>query len=84
MSNFHGPKDGLFLQIKHEVFMTTESAKDMDFETAQAQIENAVYEATRFLEELEHAGKIQGNGHHARQKVAEFAAEELKSRWTAT
>ncbi len=48
---------------------------------AQAQISNAVYEATRVIEELEHTGRIRGNGHHIRQRIAKFAEDLLTERW---
>jgi hypothetical protein len=44
-------------------------------------ISNAVYEATMLLEQLEHAGKVGGNGHHLRQYVAEFAENIIIERW---
>lgn len=54
--------------------------KSVTLETAVAEIENAVYEASSLLERLEGVGRLLGNGHHARQKVAAFAAKELKER----
>lgn len=54
--------------------------KSVTAETAIAEIENAVYEASSLLERLEGVGRLLGNGHHARQNVAAFAANELKER----
>jgi len=53
----------------------------MTLEEAMAFISNRVYEATAIIEQLEGAGLISGNGHHARQKLAGLAAEEIKKRW---
>ena len=45
------------------------------------EIERAVYVATvSIFERLEHERHLVGNGHHAAQKVAAFAADELKRR----
>jgi phosphotransacetylase len=54
----------------------------MTLEEAQAKIQNEVYAATLILEKLEVAGLVTGNGHHMRQKVAAFASEMVKERWT--
>lgn len=35
----------------------------------------------RKLTAKEAAGKIRGNGYHARQKIAAFAAHEIEDRW---
>lgn len=55
--------------------------KDMDFDTARAILSQRVYEAALFIEQLEDAGKVYGNGHHAAQQIAEEAVNNLKSRW---
>ena len=60
---------------------TLEEAKNMTLEEAQLAINRAVYEASKLVETLEHAGKCVGNGHHARQKLAGIAAEEVAARW---
>ncbi|MBW3019682.1 hypothetical protein KY334_00125 [Candidatus Woesearchaeota archaeon] len=38
-------------------------------------------EVCALFETLEREGKIMGNGHHARQEVADFAQQVLLSRW---
>ncbi len=58
-----------------------EKLKAMSLKDAQLQIERKVYEATRLLEELERAGKIRGNGHHMRQRLAGYAKTLVKDRW---
>ena len=60
---------------------TAEEAKTLSREDAETAISAAVYEATRLIETLEHAGRLSGNGHHARQKLAELSRQELASRW---
>lgn len=55
--------------------------KNMTLEDACVEISNAVYESTAILERLEGQGHLLGNGHHARQKLAAAAVEDLKSRW---
>lgn len=42
---------------------------------------NQVYKASLFIEKLESTGRIDGNGHHAAQTIAENARADLKSRW---
>ena len=63
--------------------MTDERLKTLTLEDAEAEFQNRVYLAALFLEQLEHAGKIRGNGHHAAQKVAKEAVAELRERWIA-
>ncbi len=48
---------------------------------AENEITNAVYAATQIFEQLENRGLLLGNGHHARQKIAETARLELSNRW---
>ena len=60
---------------------TLEEAKTLSREDAETAIATAVYEATKLIETLEGCGRISGNGHHARQKLAELARQELESRW---
>jgi len=60
----------------HPVQMTREAAESL--------ITTHVYEATALLEQLEAAGLISGNGHHARQKLAQLAALEIRERWTGS
>ena len=55
--------------------------KTMDLATAKVEVSNAVYEATRLIEDLEHTGKVLGNGHHIRQRIAQFAVDELTRSW---
>lgn len=60
---------------------TTAKYAAMTLADAEAELMNAVYAATAIMERMEHAGKIRGNGHHARQAVAAKAVEELRGRW---
>jgi len=57
-----------------------ELLKTMTLKHALIEISNAVYQATRILEELEQAGRLTG-GHQARDAVATYAQEELRNRW---
>lgn len=60
---------------------TLDDAKAMSLDDAKRAIERNIYEAAALLEKLEQCGKCYGNGHHARQKLATLAAEEIESRW---
>lgn len=60
---------------------TQEQIRVMSLEEAKDNLYDAVYIATSLLERLENAGKCRGNGHHARQKLARIAVEELETRW---
>ena len=53
----------------------------MSLEEASAELSRRVYEAAILFERLEGAGKVFGNGHHAAQKLAAFAVDDLKARW---
>ena len=50
-------------------------------EDAKASLSRMVYKVGTYLERLEDAGKIHGNGHHAAQKLAEAAGKEVEDRW---
>jgi len=50
-------------------------------EAVKIELYNRIYMAAKMFEDLENCGKISGNGHHARQNIAEFAANELEFRW---
>lgn len=58
-----------------------EWVKRWTVDEAAAEVERRVYAALDILEDLEEAGRIIGNGHHARQKIAAAAAEDLRARW---
>lgn len=58
-----------------------EDLQSMTLEEAQHLIEQRVYDATALIENLENAGKVFGNGHHARQNLARMAKSELTTRW---
>lgn len=54
----------------------------MDLNEAKAEVKQVIYSAAVVIfEKLESEKLILGNGHHAAQKLAEYAAEELESRW---
>lgn len=55
--------------------------RPMTLEAAKAELSNRIYAATALYEELEGAGFITGNGHHARQHVVALALEDLERRW---
>jgi hypothetical protein len=55
--------------------------KKISFAEAKAALEASVYEASKLMEVLERDGLIHGNGHHARQAIANSAVSELKERW---
>ena len=59
----------------------------MSLKDAQVELSNALYAASKLIEELEYtknskgAKKVQGNGHHIRQRIAAFGEELLAERW---
>lgn len=59
----------------------TAELKTMERDAIRAELTNRVYEAAIFLEQLEVAGRISGNGHHKAQRVAQAAVEELQAAW---
>ncbi len=62
--------------------MRSDDYKAMDLAMAAAEMSNLVYAAAvKLFEGLEHAGLINGNGHHAAQKLATLAAREVVERW---
>lgn len=67
---------------------TDDELKNMDLETAKAELGNALYEASKLIELLEYQKssnwrlpKVTGNGHHLRQRISEFGAKLLEERW---
>ena len=61
--------------------LTRDEVAELTKDRAKTLIERSVYEATKLIEQLERAGKVSGNGHHARTKLAKSAGDELVSRW---
>jgi len=59
----------------------TEELKTMEMDAIGAELSNRVYAAAIFLEQLEFAGRISGNGHHKAQRVAQKAVDELNRAW---
>lgn len=55
--------------------------KKMEQSQIEAELSNRVYEAALLLEQMEHAGRIGGNGHHKAQRVAEAALKEMRQAW---
>jgi hypothetical protein len=55
----------------------------MTLSDAKTELQNRIYVATSFIEDLEFCkvNKIRGNGHHIRQQICEFAANLLEERW---
>lgn len=53
----------------------------MTLDEACSRISADVYSSTQLFEQLEASGLILGNGHHARQLVAQFAVKEIRERW---
>ena len=59
----------------------TEAERE-ELEGELARVGNAAYNATRIVEVLECVGTFLGNGHHARQHMAEIAKDALRElRW---
>jgi len=56
----------------------------MSLEEAKNIISEETYTHSRLIELLENVGKIRGNGHHIRQKIAANAENLLKERWIET
>lgn len=53
---------------------------DKDWNTIEAELQAAVYQATRVYEDLEHQGRITGNGHHMRGEIVDAAIKLLRER----
>ena len=60
---------------------TDSELAQMTYEDASAWLEQSVYDVCLFIERLENAGKVGGNGHHAAQHIAAFAKSVLSERW---
>jgi len=60
---------------------TVGQLKEMSLEDAQGELSNSVYESCFMYEQLEHAGKVRGNGHHIMQELCEMATKLLADRW---
>ena len=53
----------------------------MERDAIRAELTNRVYNAAIFLEQLEVAGLISGNGHHKAQRIAQTAVDEMNKAW---
>jgi hypothetical protein len=53
----------------------------MDLEAAVARIQASVYHSTSLITRLTDAHKLGGEWHTARQRIAAFAANEVRMRW---
>lgn len=60
---------------------TDKELAEMTFSEAETALSNSIYEASALIERLQYAGKISGNGHHARQAIVKHAVAELFMRW---
>jgi L-fucose isomerase-like protein len=61
--------------------LTREEINELSQEEVERRLYNQVYEACKIIETLERLQKVFGNGHHARQKIADFAIQDLRDRW---
>jgi len=52
--------------------------RGMDLEKLKVEISNCIYSAAGIIETAENIGLYNGNGHHAAQKIAEFAIKEFE------
>jgi NAD-dependent DNA ligase len=50
----------------------------MDLQKLKTEISNCIYNAACIIEATEHLRLYKGNGHHAAQKIAEFAIKEFE------
>ncbi len=55
--------------------------REKALEEVAAKLSTEVYKSTKLFEALETACLVHGNGHHMRQKIAEFAVKLLRERW---
>ena len=60
---------------------TKKDLENMSLEEAERVLGNAVYVVGCFYEQLEHAGKVHGNGHHMAQNLAAMSAKPLRDQW---
>ena len=54
---------------------------DITLDQAQRVLMNKIYEASALMEQLELAGRINGNRHHMKQKLSQVAEKMLADRW---
>jgi hypothetical protein len=59
---------------------TKEELNKMSDEEIEVQISNHIYKAALIFEDLEHAGKFIGNGHHMAQHIAKLVVEIYRQR----
>jgi hypothetical protein len=60
---------------------TAEMQACSEFMIEAVSLANDIYKTTYKIEGLCLMGKVRGNGHHARQKIAKAAVAELWERW---
>lgn len=71
-------EDQKFLRVKA---LTVDQVKAMTKAELEAELSNRVYAVAVLFERMEHAGKINGNGHHKAQRLSEAAVAELNRSW---
>ena len=77
-----GKKERTVQQREHTVkFPTFDQVAVMSCEDAATFIEQEIYTVALFMEQLENARKVYGNGHHAAQHLATAARNMVTDRW---
>lgn len=61
--------------------LTKKEIKTLDKTSLKAEFLNRLYNTEIFLERLEDAGRIVGNGHHKAQRIVGFAEQEFEGAW---
>jgi len=61
--------------------LTDAEVDKMDLREAASQLGNRVYKVCLLYEQLEHRGRIRGNGHHCAQQISKQAEDLLRERW---
>jgi hypothetical protein len=61
--------------------LTRKEVDELSQEQVERKLYSDVYEACKIIETLEGLQKVFGNGHHARQKIADLAVQDLRERW---
>lgn len=61
--------------------MSFEKEKKPTLQEACDEMSGRIYRAATLFERWEHMGLVGGNGHHAAQKLAQYAVDDLKAWW---
>jgi len=78
---WHAAADAVHNNFTELRLLTDAEIDKMDLNEATAQLSNRIYKVCLLYEQLEHRGRVRGNGHHCAQQISKQAEDLLRERW---